>query len=204
GADEDRHTGGSVWLVVHRTFHEVLDNHAECYVTVGDLLDGAGAVDIVVGTLHAAGVFVREVEVDELRQRAIGHHPVEVLDEGFGPALVRDVEVISRIVVIEVRLTVGVVLSHYGKTGQLHKERLPQSLHGTGDITQVHEGAAKVEVVLVQFRSAAISTWRVVQGGWLAGTSVGAVNAGRKHTIFFEADSVARRIIEDVSALRVV
>src|SRR5271157_819920 len=204
GADEDRHTRGPIWLVIHRTFHEMLDNHAECYVTIGDLLDVAGAVDIVVGTLHAAGVFVREVEVDELRQRAIRHHPVEVLDEGFGTALVRDVEVVSRIVVIEVWLTVGVLLSHYRKTGQLHKERLPQSLHGTGDITQVHEGAAKVEVVRVQFRRTAISTWWVVEGGWLAGTGVGAVNAGRKHTIFFEANSVAGRIIEDVSALRVV
>src|SRR5271157_1115023 len=204
GADEDRHTGGPIWLVIHRTFHEVLDNHAECHVTIGNLLDVAGAVNIVVGTLHAAGVFVRKVEVDKLRQRAIRHHAVEVLDEGFGPALVRDVEVVSRIVVIEVWLTVGVVLSHYRKTGQLHEECLAQTLHGTSYIAKINQRIGDVEVVGIQFRRTAISTWWVVEGGWLAGTSVGAVNAGRKHTIFFEADSVAGRIIEDVSALRVV
>ena len=53
-----------------------------------------------------------------------GHHPVEVSDELLRPALVGDVEVVSRIVVIQVWLTVGVVFAHDGQTRQCHEEGL--------------------------------------------------------------------------------
>ena len=85
-------------VVIDRAVHDVLHDHADGYVAVGHLLHIARAVAVLVaarlndaafvGSLHATGVVVRHVDIEELRQRPGLHHAVEILVElqGAPPA----------------------------------------------------------------------------------------------------------------------
>ena len=125
--DKDRASLAVGRVVVHGTSHDVFDHHAQGNVAVGDLHRRARAGHVP--CLDAPRVIVGLIDVQELRQRPIGDHAIEISAEFLRAALIRDVEVISRIVVVQPRFAVGIVGAQHGQDRRRQEVGLPKPVH---------------------------------------------------------------------------
>ena len=93
-SDEDRAALAVGLVVVHGTAHDMVDHHSQSHIGVSDLHRRGRAGEVL--CLRGSRVIVWLVNIQELRQRAFGYHPIKVAAEFLRATLIRNVEVISR------------------------------------------------------------------------------------------------------------
>src|SRR5215467_12364283 len=135
--DENCASISRIIIKVHLASHDVVNNHSERRVAVANLLQWTGSHNFRIRGLDTASMVVRLIDIDKFWQGAGRNHAIKVLDELFCTALVRDVEVISRIVAVQTVFSISVLSAEHRQYWQLHEIGLPQPLGRRGSVASV-------------------------------------------------------------------